>query len=208
LPEPDDEALVARLRRGDGSAWVEFLDRYERLIYAVPRRMGLDPDDAADVFQEVVIAFLNGLPRLREPKTLPRWLTQTAFRIARDRRARGRREVRPKEETFWNTVVDSQSEVEGTLAVFEARRDVRAALEQVSPQCRELLTLLFLTDPAPSYTEIAHRLARPVGSLGPTRQRCLERMLEALAKHGIKAATDSTLKSSPPSTRVRKRSPR
>src|SRR5689334_889981 len=61
---PDDADLVRRMQAGDEAAFREFLARYERLIYAIPRRMGLSADDAADVFQDVTIAFLKGLPRL------------------------------------------------------------------------------------------------------------------------------------------------
>jgi len=205
-PEPDDAALVARLKAGDPRAWPIFLDRYERLIYSVPRRMGLDADEAADVFQEVSIAFLKGLPRLRDAKTIPRWLAQTAFRIARDRRARKKRELRPEEEGFWETRADPTPQVLDALESEEARREVTRALEAVTPRCRELLTLLFLADPAPSYAEIAHRLGQPIGALGPTRQRCLARMLEVLAPGGIKAGASPTLKvgAPPPGARTRR----
>lgn len=184
------------MRHGDERAWAEFLDRYERLIYAVPRRMGFNADEAADVLQEVVLAFLRGLPRLRDVRTVPRWLAQTSYRIARDRRARRRRELRPDDESFWETVADPAPEVAETLEVFRAREEVRAALAQLSERCRDLLSLLFLTDPAPSYAEIARRLSQPVGSLGPTRQRCLARALKVLRPHGIKPAPDSTFRSS------------
>jgi RNA polymerase sigma factor (sigma-70 family) len=206
-PEPDDTALVARLKAGDERAWPIFLDRYERLIYAVPRRMGLDADEAADVFQEVAIAFLKGLPRLRDAKTIPRWLAQTAFRIARDRRARRKRELRPEDETFWDTRPDPTPQVLDALESEEARRAVSRALAVVTPRCRELLTLLFLADPAPSYAEIARQVGQPIGALGPTRQRCLARMLEVLAPGGIRTAPSPTLKSGAAPSRARTRRP-
>jgi len=183
------------MRRGDERAWAEFLDRYERLIFAVPRRMGLDREESADVFQDVAIAFLRGLPRLRDVRTIPRWLSQTAFRIARDRRVRQRREMHPEDDAFWEVVPDPSPEVAEILDAFRARAAVHAALAQLSERCRRMLTLLFLTDPAPSYAEIARRLAQPVGSIGPTRRRCLARALEALAESGIKTAVDPTFPS-------------
>lgn len=203
--EPDDAELVERLRQGDERAWARFLDRYERLIYSVPRRMGCDADEAADVLQEVALAFLRGLPRLRDVRTIPRWLAQTAFRITRDRRARRRRETRPESETFWETVADPAPEVAETLAAFEARADVRAALARLSDRCRELLSLLFLADPSPPYAEIARQLSLPIGSLGPTRQRCLARALEAIRDLGIRAGSRPTLESSASSPRARTR---
>jgi RNA polymerase sigma factor (sigma-70 family) len=204
-PQPDDAALVARLKAGDESAWPVFLDRYERLIYAVPRRMGLDRDECADVFQEVSIAFLKGLPRLRDAKTIPRWLAQAAFRIARDRRARRRRELRPEDEAFWEVQADPTPAVLDLLETEEARRRVTVALAAVTPRCRELLGLLFLADPPPSYAEIARTLGQPVGALGPTRQRCLARMLEVLDPGGIRPAGSPTLRGSASSPRARTR---
>ena len=207
--EPDDAALVARLKAGDPRAWPQFLDRYERLIYAVPRRMGLDRDECADVFQEVAIAFLKGLPRLRDPKTIPRWLTQAAFRIARDRRARRKRELRPEDDAFWDAQPDPGPSAIDALESEEARARVQAALGRVSPRCRELLTLLFLADPPLPYAEIARRLGQPIGALGPTRSRCLARMLEALGTPerrpgGIRGGANPTLTVNATTSRARR----
>ena len=174
-PYPDEVALVAALRDDDGRAWRAFLDRYERLIYSVPRRMGLDPDDAADVFQDVLAAFLRGLPRLRDPRTIPKWLTRTAFRLARERRMRRRREPTLPDPASLGSIPDPREATDLVERAEDASR-VRALVAQLPGRCPELLGLLFFTDPAPAYGDLARRLGMPIGSLGPTRQRCLDHL--------------------------------
>ena len=171
--------LLARLRAGEAGAWKDFLSRYERLIYSVPRRYGLDPDAAADVFQDVLLAFLRGLPRLRDPQALPRWLTQTAYRLSRTRMRMERRE-RAGSDEFWASIADSGPSVLDELERLEAAARVRVAMESLPTRCRLLLEALFFQARDASYADLAQRMAVPIGSLGPTRQRCLERLLRLL----------------------------
>lgn len=182
-PYPDDDALVAALKAGDERAWMTFVARYERLIYAVPRRMGLDAAESSDVLQDVLVAFLRGLPRLREARTLPRWLTRTAFRVARERRRRRRRETTVDDPGVFAALAD-EVDVAGLAARAEDAVRARRALATLGGRCEELLTLLFLSDPPVAYREIARRLGRPVGALGPTRQRCLARLLDLMGGDG------------------------
>jgi RNA polymerase sigma factor (sigma-70 family) len=182
-PFPDDEALVAALRAGDQRAWNTFVARYERLVYAVPRRMGIDAAEASDVLQDVFVAFLRGLPRLRDARTVPRWLTRTAFRIARQRRARRRREA-PAEDPGIFAAIAGDSDLAELCARAEDAARARRSLATLGGRCEELLTLLFLSEPPLAYREIAARLGTPVGSLGPTRRRCLERLLEQMGEGG------------------------
>ncbi len=174
-----DEALIARMRAGDERAWGAFVARYERLIYAVPRRMGLNAADAADVLQDTLAALLKGLARVREPRALPRWLMQTAFRLSRDLRRKRAREHLSEPETF-DGIAGGTADPQALLLDLEARGRVQAALERIPERCRELLGALFFEEPSPGYAAIGARLGMPVGSLGPTRQRCLDRLLEAL----------------------------
>jgi RNA polymerase sigma factor (sigma-70 family) len=189
-----DAELLEALASGDRRAWGAFLDRYEGLIYSVPRRYGLSADDAEDVLQDVLVALLQGLSRLRDAQALPRWLTQTAYRLSRDRRARGKREVAVENAAFWDAQVDPMPEPSVWLAQLEAAAVVRTRIEALPPRCRELLSALFLEDPAPSYATLGRRLGLPVGSLGPTRQRCLDRLLADLSELGIKPPPQPTLR--------------
>jgi len=179
----EDARLIERLRRGEAGAWREFLRRYERLIYAVPRRYGLSPESSADVFQETLLAFLRGLPRLRDARALPRWLTQTAYRLSRDRARKDKRAGQPQADVFWDGIADERPGPEEELSRLQALGDLHAAMPRLSARCRDLLTALFLEDPSPSYGELAQRFRAPVGSLGPTRQRCLKALLHLLSAH-------------------------
>jgi RNA polymerase sigma factor (sigma-70 family) len=207
----DDGALLEGLRRGDGRAWRDFLDRYERLIYSVPRRYGLPPEAAADVFQDTLMALLRGLSRLRDPRALPRWLTRTAYRLSRDQQRKDRRAGRPQAEEFWAAIADSRPGIEEEMVRLEAAGRVMAALPQLSSRCQSLLSALFLEDSSPSYGELARRLGSPIGSLGPTRRRCLEALLQLLADSEtapsrIKGAPAATFDSRRPMRRPRTRS--
>src|SRR5215470_6252286 len=87
----EDARLVDRCLTGDARAWAALVARHERLVYAVARSYRLSDSDLADVFQEVFAALVSGLPRLREPRALVRWLSSTAQRIARATALRRRR---------------------------------------------------------------------------------------------------------------------
>ena len=176
----DDAEILRGLRSGDRRAWRDFLDRYERLVYSVPRRYGLSPESAADVFQETLLALLRGLSRVRDARALPRWLTQTAYRLSRDRARKDRQAGSPQADPFWTAIADPRPGIEDELIRLEAVGRVRGALPRLTSRCRDLLSALFLEDPSPSYAEVARRLGTPVGSLGPTRQRCLEALLRLL----------------------------
>src|SRR5258708_8549437 len=73
-----DERLVAACRKGDQQAWSALIDKYKNLIFSIPIKLGLY-DDAADIFQAVCLDLLTDLPRLREPRALPKWLMQTCY---------------------------------------------------------------------------------------------------------------------------------
>lgn len=193
----DDAELLERLRGGERRAWRELVERYERLVYAVPRRYGLPPDAAADVFQETLLALLRGLPRVRDARALPRWLTRTAYRLTRDHARKQRRAGVTQGVGFWTAIPDARPGIEDEMVRLEAMGRVRGALPRLSPRCREMLSALFFEEPAPSYGELAARLAAPIGSLGPTRRRCLDAMLQILAEadapaRRIKAASSAT----------------
>src|SRR5437899_1297348 len=87
-----DVRLVRECLKGDEDAWAALLDKYKRLIYSIPMKYGFAADAASDVFQEVCVELLAELPRLREPRALPKWLMEvTAHKCARIREAEQRR---------------------------------------------------------------------------------------------------------------------
>ncbi len=173
-----DARLVARCIDGDARAWEALVRRHERLVYSIGRSYRLADEDMADVFQDVFTALLKGLPRLRDGRTLVRWLSSTSERIARTTALKRRREAAREDhedDTFAN--LEDQGEAVGAdLEKVERQHQVRMAMGAVSERCKRLLEALYYEEPTPSYTELSQRLGVPVGSLGPTRARCMERL--------------------------------
>jgi RNA polymerase sigma factor (sigma-70 family) len=182
--DPDlDARLVERCLAGERGAWDALVRRHERLVYAVARRYRLTDEDLADVFQEVFSALVRGLPRLRNARLLVRWLSSTTERIARSIALRRRREqarAAPFDALAVEPVASSEAPVEDELVRLEEQALVRLALSALGGRCRELLTALYYEDPPPSYAALGRRLGTPVGSLGPTRARCFERLRASL----------------------------
>jgi RNA polymerase sigma factor (sigma-70 family) len=177
--DPDlDARLVARCVDGDAKAWEALVRRHERLVYAIGRSYRLGDEDMGDVFQDVFTALLKGMPRLRDGRTLVRWLSSTTERIARATALRRRREAAREDheaETF-DRLTDTGEAVGADLERVERQHQVRMAMGAISERCKRLLEALYYEDPTPSYGELATRLGVPVGSLGPTRARCMERL--------------------------------
>lgn len=178
-----DAQLVERCLAGDERAWESLVRRHERLVYAVARRYRLSEPDLGDVFQDVFAALVRGLPRIRDARTLVRWLSSTTERIARATALRRRREQAlavPEPEAVEGLPAD-QPEVGAELETLEEQALIRTALADLPEGCRRLLAALYYEDPAPDYATLARRLRMPIGSLGPTRARCIERMRRILA---------------------------
>lgn len=175
--QASDAHLIRACLRGDGRAWESLLERYERLIYSIPRRYGMSEHDAAEVFQNVCITLLEQLDRLRDHEKLGAWLVTTTRRECW-------RQWRKAEPTMQDGPVTSPAapdeSPEEVVAEYEEYTRVRAALERLADGCRNLLWLLYYDPEQPSYADIANRLHIPVGSIGPTRARCLEKLRLAL----------------------------
>jgi RNA polymerase sigma factor (sigma-70 family) len=203
LPEPmhesdsqDDAALIARCREGDGTAWAALVRRYQRIVYAIVRRTGADEHAAADVFQTVFSRLLAHLPRLTQPERLQAWIVTTAKREALRTRHLGQRTVSMTRAddgddaagaALEDTLRDDAPLAEEALAQLQQLDLLRTGLERLDARCRELLTLLFRDDDErPAYDEVARRMGAPIGSIGPTRSRCLaklRRLVEAPAQN-------------------------
>jgi RNA polymerase sigma factor (sigma-70 family) len=169
-------ALLRRCREGDDTAWAELVARYERLVFSICRREGLGVEDAADVTQTAFEALLNSLSRLRDDERVAAWLVAVARRHAWRTRDKQRNEQTldgERDGVVVGLVEDPTGEVDTAVWLYNG-------LQRLGEPCRSLLTALYFEDPAPSYAQVAARLARPVGSVGPTRARCLTRLREVL----------------------------
>ena len=177
--DPDlDARLVARCAAGDARAWEALVRRHERLVYAIGRSFRLSDEDLGDVFQDVFAALLRGMPRLRDGRALVRWLASTTERIARTTALKRRREAarEHREQGAIDEIRDERGPVGSELERAEREHQVRLALGAVSERCKRLLEALYYEDPTPSYGQLSQRLGVPMGSLGPTRARCIERL--------------------------------
>lgn len=175
--EPTDAELVEACLQGDQLAWAELVRRYERLVYSIPRRQGLDGSAADDVFQETFAALVRQLEGLRNRSGLAKWLITTARRIAMRTKADRTQRAGSAPESV--VQVADQS-----VAAWEHRARVNAALRELGGRCEELLLALHRGADTPAYDVIARQLGIPRGSIGPTRARCLEKLLELLGGDG------------------------
>lgn len=167
--QPDAELVEACLR-GDAAAWEALLARYQGLIVHVARRMGFGPADTDDLFQNVSLKLCRHLSALRDTERLAGWIAQVA-------RQEGLRLLRSKP-----TVALEHAEQltdgalpEDALLALERAHALRQALARLPEKCRSLLGLLYGEEPLP-YSEVAQQLGIPLGSIGPQRARCLERL--------------------------------
>ncbi len=183
LASNDLESLVRKCIAGDGRAWSELVDQFQNLVYSVPRRMRLSEEDAGDVFQTTFLALFRNLDRIESVATIPKWLTVTAtresYRLMNSRYARSTANLG---ETDLDAVLaDEDHNVEEQLALAATGEALREGLARLQDKCRELLTLLYIEEDT-SYQDISDRLLLPMGSIGPTRARCLDKLRSILAK--------------------------
>jgi RNA polymerase sigma factor (sigma-70 family) len=188
-PLSDGDSIDARLVRqcleGDQDAWGSLLERYKRLIYSIPVKYGLTQSEATDIFQDVCVELLAELPRLREPKALPKWLSQvTAHKCAQLKRLTNRQPSAPAETI--EDVADSGDLTEQVLLDVEREQALRDAVAALPPRCRQLIHALFYETPAKPYREIARDLNLACGSIGFIRGRCLGRLRTELRKNGFR----------------------
>ena len=184
----DDAALVARCRHGEAAAWAALVRKYQRLVYAVVMRVGFDEHGAADVFQTVFARLLTHLPQLQQPDRLQAWIVTTAKREALRARQLAQRTVSltrdddAEGDGLEDTLADDSPLAEQALSDLQQLHRLRLGLDQLDLRCRDLLTLLFADEEERlAYDDVARRLDMPVGSIGPTRARCLGKLRQLVA---------------------------
>ena len=184
----DLPALLAAAAEGQQAAFDALVERFGRLVWSVARGFRLDDASAADVSQTTWLRFVEQLHTIRDPERVGAWLATTARREAL---ATLRRSGRVVPSGLDGTEgIDPEDErlpaPDQRLLDDERNQRVWVAFAQLSARCQTLLRVL-TTDPPPSYEEVAAALDMPIGSIGPTRGRCLERLSEFLAVGGISA---------------------
>jgi RNA polymerase sigma factor (sigma-70 family) len=166
-----DQSLLQACRRGDARAWQQLLDRYERLVYSIPLNFGLRHSDADDVSQTTFTALLNSLDSIRDEARLGAWLATVARRQTWKLVERRRRES-PDD----NALLDRVSTDEDARALVERLEWLHQGMALLDDRCRQLLGSLYLDESEPAYADVAEKFGIPVGSIGPTRARCLQKL--------------------------------
>jgi RNA polymerase sigma factor (sigma-70 family) len=174
--DPGTADLVARARGGDKHAWDALVERYAPLIWSICRQYRLGRADADDVGQTVWLRLVDQLGTIREPAALPGWLATTTRReCARVvRAARGPRAARYPLDAE-NMADEQAGAADQDVLAAERHAALRQALADLPPDGQQLIAML-LADPPVPYAQISAWLGIPIGSIGPTRRRCLDRM--------------------------------
>ena len=173
---PDVVQLVRRAGQGDGWAWECLVNQYGRLIWAMTRDFKLVESDAADVVQATWLRLFENIDRIEYPARVGSWLATTArHECLRTVAARKRIVLVDDDDVTLNGAVAHEPEVDERLLADERAEAVREAISRLPEQWQRLLGLL-MNDPPASYAQISDQLGLPLGSIGPTRGRCLARL--------------------------------
>jgi RNA polymerase sigma factor (sigma-70 family) len=171
--------LVRRAIAGDRAAWDGIVKRYSSLVWAVAIQHGIGQADAADVAQSTWLRLFEHIDEIRDPERIGAWLATTARRESLRIVALRRRIVLEGDGQVFDGPDVSLAPTDARLLEEERGRHVAVALDSLPPAWRSLVNLL-MVDPPMSYQEIGDQLGLPVGSIGPTRGRCISRMRASL----------------------------
>jgi RNA polymerase sigma factor (sigma-70 family) len=179
---PDGSSgLVAAAAAGDADAWSEIVERYTGMIQSICRRLGLSSADTGDVSQSVWLRLVEHLPYLRDPQALPGWLATTtrneALRVCRS----GPRQPVGVDVGEMSEIATEESGPLDTALTNEWQLELVTAVRKLSPRNQRLLRMLLDGRP---YADVARDLGMPIGSIGVTRRRILERLRQHLAEQG------------------------
>lgn len=171
-----DEQLLRRCADGESAAWAALVDRYAGLVRSIPREMGLPAEVCDDVTQLVFASLVRQIKHISAADGLAGWFSVVSRRESW--RAWKRRRIATQREAGFDENIAAPEPASHSPELDEA---VRSAVEQLGQPCRELIQLLFFSDPPLGYEDVARRLGMAMGSIGPTRRRCLARLTQNLA---------------------------
>lgn len=176
-----DTELLQACQKGDEEAWKALINRYRRLIYTIPFRFGLSRYESEEIFQEVCLVLLEKIPEIRNRERLSAWLV-TVTKRACIRHIKHKNHTPVDISKNEDYLAESIRNLDENLYRLERRHTLQLGLEQLDPRCRTLLETMFLIIPRPSYEDIAQLLNISIGSIGPTRSRCLKKLRIILEK--------------------------
>ncbi|MCB0077426.1 MAG: sigma-70 family RNA polymerase sigma factor [Anaerolineales bacterium] len=176
LSEQSDRWLIEQSLAGNNGAWAALIGRYERLIYSIPLRYGMSESQAADIFQDVCLILLERLEQLRDHERMASWLGTTTRRECWRHTNRRDRAGPDDPDAFFEQQPSALEHPEVIVEAWERYTALHQALAKLEARCRTLLKRLYFGYPPPTYVELGEELEMPVGSIGPTRARCLEKL--------------------------------
>lgn len=184
--ERSDAELVRNCRRGDESAWNALVERFQRLVFAIPRRAGLSEAQSADILQEVFLTLFEKLDEINQPEKIRSWLVTTAkfktWGSVRSERGFYSPETEEEMEFEMANLTDESPLVEDKLIELEQQHQIRTALKELEERCQKILAMIYLTEPAASYVEVAEAIGVGATSISPLRARCLKKLEKILTK--------------------------
>jgi RNA polymerase sigma factor (sigma-70 family) len=181
-----DAELISACRRGDDAAWNELVDRYQRLIFTVPRRAGLSEEHSADILQEVFLTLFEKLDEIEQPEKIRSWIVTVAKFKTWDAVRREKRfytlGTEEEIEAEMANLPDTLPIADAVLIELEEQHLIRTALMEMEERCRKIISMIYLQDSAATYAEVAREIGVGETSISPLRARCLKKLAKILEK--------------------------
>jgi RNA polymerase sigma factor (sigma-70 family) len=184
--EKSDAELIQACRQGDETAWDQLVDRYQRLIFAIPRRAGLSEEQSADILQEVFLTLFEKLDEIEQPDKIRSWIVTTAkfktWGVVRSEKGLYLTELPEETKTEMISLPDKSPLADELLIQLEEQHLIRVALGSLEERCQKILSMIYLRNSAASYAEVAAEIGVSETSISPLRARCLKKLAKILLK--------------------------
>lgn len=181
-----DAELIIACQRGDEAAWNELVNRYQRLIFTVPRRAGLSEEQSADILQEVFLTLFEKLDEIEQPEKIRSWFVTTAkfktWGAVRGEKGFHLSGTEEEIEAEMMNLPDSSPLADAVLIELEEQHLIRTALRELEERCQKILSMIYLRDSPATYAEVAREIGVGETSISPLRTRCLKKLAKILEK--------------------------
>ena len=184
--DTDTATLLDAARLGDQPAWDELVARFNGLVWSVARSFRLDTADAHDVVQMTWLRLVENLNRITDPERLAAWLATTTRRECLQLLRKSRRDRPAASEDALTEIADPGDPVDADLLLDERDRALWRALAAIGERCQQLLRVL-MASPPPAYKDVAAALDISIGTIGPARQRCLDKLRQVVGADALLA---------------------
>jgi RNA polymerase sigma factor (sigma-70 family) len=177
------DRLLQRCQSGDTDAWKSLVDATKDLVWSVAKRQGMSNEDGGDVFQDTYVALHGSLATIRSGQALPRWIAVAAARACHQVRRRNSRYSTVDPEPIMDATADLKPAADELVQQMTDAFLARKGLDVLGGKCKDLLSRLYFNED--DYQQISEELGIAMGSIGPTRARCLEKLKKILEKLGF-----------------------